>query len=76
MVEITHPVPRREFKFHKARIYVDRETKLPVQYEAYDWKKDKNGKPELTELYMYRDFKVNNGFTSANFTESDSEVFK
>ncbi|QDU57271.1 DUF1571 domain-containing protein [Aeoliella mucimassa] len=76
MVEIIHPVPRKEFKFHKARIYVDKELRIPVRYEAYDWKQDKNGKPELTELYMYSQIKLNNGFTAANFKESDPAVFK
>lgn len=76
MMEITHPVPRREFKFHVARIYLDKELKIPVRFEAYDWKKDAEGKPELIEFYMYTDVKLNNGFTTAHFSESHPEVFK
>ena len=76
MVEITHPVPRKEFLFHKARIYVDRELKIPVRYEAYDWQTDKDGKPLLTEMYIYSKVQLNNGYTVANFSESDPAVFK
>ena len=32
-----HPVPRREFKYHMARIFVDDEIDLPIRFETYDW---------------------------------------
>ncbi|MCO6044462.1 DUF1571 domain-containing protein [Aeoliella sp. ICT_H6.2] len=76
MLEITHPVPRREFKFHVAKIYIDKELKIPVRFEAYDWKKDSNGNPELVEFYMYTDVKINNGYTTAHFSEAHPEIFK
>lgn len=76
MMEITHPVPRREFKFHLARVYVDKELKIPVRFEAYNWTKDANGKPELEELYMYSDVKVNSGLTANHFSESNPAIFK
>lgn len=76
MMEISHPVPRREFKFHMARIYVDKELKIPVRFEAYNWNKDAAGKPELEELYMYSDVKVNSGLTANHFSETNPEIFK
>lgn len=76
MIEAVHPVPRKEFRFHKARIYVDKELKLPVRFEAYNWNKDKDGKPELEELYMYTNININNGYTENDFRESSPEVFK
>jgi hypothetical protein len=66
-IQVVHPVPRRNFLFHVARIFVDDEINLPVRYEAYDWPKQQGGPPELTEEYTYVDVKLNNGFTDADF---------
>ncbi len=62
-----HPVPRRNFLFHLARIFVDDELGVPVRYEAYDWPREPGGAPELIEEYTYLDLKLNNGFTEADF---------
>lgn len=66
-IEVMHPVPRRNFLFHLARIFVDDELNLPIRYESYDWPKEKGGKPELIEEYTYLNLKINNGFTDADF---------
>jgi len=66
-VEFRHPVPRREFRYHIARIFVDDELNLPVHYEAYDWPEKPGGEPILTERYTYLNLKLNNGFTDMDF---------
>ncbi|MBN2021874.1 MAG: DUF1571 domain-containing protein [Pirellulales bacterium] len=66
-IQVVHPVPRRNFLFHLARIYVDQELNLPIRYEAHDWPKAPGDKPELIEEYTYLNLKVNNGFTDADF---------
>ena len=66
-IQVVHPVPRRNFLFHLARIYVDDEYNLPTRYASYDWPKKKGGKPELIEEYTYEKMKFNNGFTDADF---------
>ena len=33
-IQVTHPRPRAQFKFHIARIYVDNEQPVPLRYEA------------------------------------------
>jgi hypothetical protein len=45
-IEVIHPTPRQNFRFHKALIFVDKELNLPIRYASYDWpKKDaKNAK--------------------------------
>ena len=35
----TIPVPRKNFLFNVARIFVDDQLNIPVRYEAYDWPK-------------------------------------
>ena len=66
-IEVIHPVPRRNFLFHLARIFVDKEWNLPIRYESYDWPKEKGSAPELLEEYTYLNLKLNNGFTDADF---------
>ncbi|MBN1393616.1 MAG: DUF1571 domain-containing protein [Pirellulales bacterium] len=66
-IEVVHPVPRRNFLFHLARIFVDKELNLPIRYEAYDWPQEEGGPPELTEEYTYLNLKLNNGYTDADF---------
>lgn len=66
-IQVMHPVPRKNFRFHLARIYVDKELNLPIRYEAYDWPRQEGGAPELLESYTYLNLRVNNGFTDADF---------
>jgi hypothetical protein len=66
-IQVTHPVPRRNFLFHIARIYVDDELNLPIRYEAWDWPARQGGPPQLMEEYTYQNLKLNNGFTDLDF---------
>jgi hypothetical protein len=66
-IQVIHPVPRRNFLFHMARIFVDDELNLPIRYEAYEWPDKPGGPPKLIEEYTYLNLKVNNGFTDADF---------
>lgn len=66
-MQVVHPTPRRNFRFHVARIFVDDELNVPIRYESYDWPDTEGGKPQLIEEYTYLDLKLNNGFTDADF---------
>ena len=66
-IQVVHPVPRRNFQFHLARIFVDDEYSLPIRFEAYDWPTQQGGQPELIEEYTYVNIKMNNGLTDADF---------
>ena len=66
-VQVVHPVPRRNFRFHLARVFIDDELLIPVRYEAYDWPHEAGGQPVLMEEYTYMNVKTNQGFTDADF---------
>jgi hypothetical protein len=66
-IQVVHPVPRRNFLFHLARIFVDDELNIPIRYEAHDWPAKPGEQPELIEEYTYLNLKINNGFTDADF---------
>jgi len=72
-IQVVHPVPRRNFLFHVARIYVDDELNLPIRYESWDWPEKPGGPPRLLEEYTYLDLKLNNGFTDADFDVRNSQ---
>jgi outer membrane lipoprotein-sorting protein len=71
-VQVTHPVPRRNFRFHLARVYIDDELLIPIRYEAYDWPTEQGGQPSLMEEYTYMNVKINNGFTDADFDPANT----
>jgi hypothetical protein len=73
LVEVTHPLPRKHFRYHVARIYVDNELKVPVRFEAYDWPKSADAAPELIESYEYRDLKMNVGLADSDFDVKNPE---
>jgi hypothetical protein len=66
-IQVVHPVPRRNFRFHLARVFIDDEYTIPIRYEAYDWPQEQGGQPVLMEEYTYMNVKINNGFTDADF---------
>ncbi|MFZ5829082.1 MAG: DUF1571 domain-containing protein [Planctomycetota bacterium] len=66
-IEVVHPVPRRNFLFHLARVFVDDELNVPIRYEAYDWPAAAGESPQLLEEYTYLSLKINPGFTDADF---------
>jgi outer membrane lipoprotein-sorting protein len=67
LIQVTHPIPRKNFIFYVARIYVDKELNLPIRYEAYDWPQKEGEKPMLIEAYTYLNLKINVGLTDADF---------
>jgi hypothetical protein len=48
-------------------VYVDKETKLPVRFEAYDDPKPGTTTGELLEAYSFTDLKFNNGLGENSF---------
>lgn len=68
-IQVVHPVPRRNFLFNMARVFVDDELNMPIRFESYDWPDRPGGQPLLLEEYTYTDIKLNNGLTDADFDE-------
>lgn len=66
-IETSHPTPRKQFKFHKTRLYLDRETSLPVALEQYAWPPQPGGQPLLVEFYNYLQLKTNVGLRDMDF---------
>lgn len=76
MIESIHPVARKNFRYHKAQIFIDNELRLPVAYRAYSWPAQAGGQPILEEQYTYTNLKINNGFTDEDFSPEGPGMFK
>jgi hypothetical protein len=85
MIMVTHPIERKEFKFHIARLFIDNEHKIPIHFDGYLWPAqqgngDGNGNaagPPLEESYTYQNLKLNNGYTAREFDAyNNPDIFK
>jgi hypothetical protein len=72
-IQVTHPRPRAQFKFHVARIYVANADPVPLRYESYDWPPRAGDPPVLLEQYTFQHLKLNVGFSDAEFRRDYAE---
>lgn len=66
-VLVVHPERDAASRFHMARVFLDKELKIPLLFESYDWPAETGGKPQLLEQYSYSDVRLNVGLTDADF---------
>lgn len=67
VIESVHPQPRREFKFHRTRLYIDNKTKLPFRVEQYGFPRGRSSRPPLIERYEYSRVQTNVGLKDLDF---------
>jgi hypothetical protein len=72
-VEALRRKRHREAPFQLTKLFIDDELGLPVRYEAYEWPTEAGGKPLLAEEYSYLGLQLDNGYTDADFDESNRE---
>jgi len=67
VIQCSHPVPRKQFPFHKTLLYLDKETNLPIRVENHSF--PQNGRPsQLVEEYTYSNVQTNVGLTDIDFS--------
>jgi hypothetical protein len=77
MIQIVHPTPRQNFRYHVGRIFLDNEHLIPIHYDAFSWPAQAGAKPPLEESYTYQNLKLNNNFTARDFDAyNNPEIFK
>lgn len=76
LLEVTHPVPRKNFRFYKAQVFIDNELRIPIRYAAYLWPENPGEAPPLEEAYTYLNIKVNNDYTDLDFDKENPAIFK
>jgi len=71
VVETSHPVPRRQFKYSTTRLYLDKETNLPIRCECYGFPVSPGEKAPLIEEYTYTNLRTNTGLTDFDFDRNN-----
>ncbi|MGC1276503.1 MAG: DUF1571 domain-containing protein [Planctomycetaceae bacterium] len=67
VIESSHPTRRKQFQFAVTRLWLDKETRLPVRCQQYDFPAAPGGEPVLVEDYTYTDIKSEAELTEADF---------
>lgn len=70
VIESSHPHPRKQFRFHMTRLYLDKSTGLPVRLEQWGFPEG-NEKPPLVEEYTYTKLRVNVGLQDRDFDHTN-----
>jgi hypothetical protein len=72
-IQSSHPTPRREFKFHMTRLYLNKESKLPVRVEQFGFPRREGEKAPLVEEYSYTNLQINTGLADRDFDTRNPE---
>jgi hypothetical protein len=66
-VEISHHQEQPGLTYQVGRVYVHKQSRLPVRAELYGWPAAAGDDPPLLEQYTYTDVKTNVGLSDADF---------
>jgi len=75
-IVVTHPTERRNFRFHKAELFIDNELQIPTRYAAYKWPAKPGDPAPLEEMYTYLNVKVITEFPANAFAKNNPAIFK
>lgn len=67
VIQTSHPTPRNGAQFQMTRLFIDRESNLPVRIEQYAFPSQPGGKPMLVEEYTYSGIRTDIGLKDIDF---------
>ncbi|MGE0374802.1 MAG: DUF1571 domain-containing protein, partial [Planctomycetaceae bacterium] len=67
VVEATHSQKRPEHEYHKVRLYLDKETGIPVRVQQLGFPPRSGAEPPVLADYTYLSLKTNLGLTDKDF---------
>jgi hypothetical protein len=68
LLQVMYPVHDEPKNWgYLARVFLDKEWKIPIRVEVYELPADRGKMPSLVEEYTYLDLKLNNGYSDADF---------
>lgn len=71
VIESSHPRPRKQFPFHMTRLFLEKQTRLPIRIENYGFPAQANQAAPLVEEYTYLNVQANIGLTAADFDQAN-----
>ena len=73
VIESSHPQPRKQFPFQMTRLFLDKQSRLPIRIENYGFPRQAGAQPPLVEEYTYTNVRTNVGLTDAHFDEKNPQ---
>jgi len=67
VIEVSHPRPRKQFLYHMTRLFIEKQSRLPIRIENYGFPAQAGLPAQLLEEYTYVNVKTNLGMTAADF---------
>ncbi len=67
VIEVSHPRPRKQFLFHMSRLFIEKNSRLPIRIENYGFPEQPGQQAPLIEEYTYVNVKTNVGLTAGDF---------
>ncbi len=70
-LEVTHPRPRRQFRFHQSRLFIEKVSGLPLRIQNFGFPQQTGIEPPLVEDYAYTGLKTNTGLKPLDFSRTN-----
>ncbi|MCA9061305.1 MAG: DUF1571 domain-containing protein, partial [Planctomycetaceae bacterium] len=67
VIESTHPTPRKQFRFHITRVWIDSETGRLVRIQQFGFPPNDKAKPPVMEDYTFTNVKADVRLTDRDF---------
>jgi hypothetical protein len=67
VIEVSHPRPRKQFLYHMSRLFIEKQSRLPIRLENYGWPPQAGQTAPLEEEYTYLNIRTHVGLTAADF---------
>ena len=73
VIEAGHPTPRRQFRYHKTRLYLDARSGMPVRFERLGFPPQSGERAPVVEQYTYTELRTDVGMTDYDFSTRNRE---
>ena len=70
-IEATHPRPRRQFKYHRTLLFIEKSSGLPLRVQNYGFPQQAGIDAPLVEDYAYTGLKTNVGLKAMDFSRTN-----
>ena len=67
VIESSHPQPRKQFKFHMTRVWIEEQTGLPVRVQQFGFPAKSGAQPPVMEDYTFTNIKAEVRLTDRDF---------
>jgi hypothetical protein len=67
VIEASHPRPRRQFAFHRTRLWIDKDTGIAVRVQQYGFPVRNGAKPPIVEDYVFTDIRTSVQISDRDF---------